>query len=414
MSSRRESAGKPGIFYRLDDDGKRVPGVFEFWYIDSDGKRRWQTVHGKLSEAVAGREDKHARKRKGERVAPSKLTLGEFAETWIEAQRGRIRPRTVDAYTTALRCHIVPRLGRHRLTSITVDDVADLIADMKAKGYAAWTIHGTLTPLGRMFGNAARRGLIAGNPVRALERGERPSPGRTERRVLSRAEIERLLGLADDSFRPLVAAALFTGLRIGELLGLTWNDVRFDEGGIVVRRQMGRDRVHVDAKTGDSIRSVVLMPALAAILREHRLRSAYSADGDLVFPSEKGTPQDQRNVGRRLQRLRDAAGLGASDGRPPFRWHDSRHTFVSLLIAQGADVVTVSRQAGHADPSITARIYSHEFEAARQRERTTALLEEGFGSLLMEHAVEHGAGKTRQEAASSPEAEVVDMQGFRG
>src|SRR5687768_7045406 len=112
----------------------------------------------------------------GERVAPSRVTFGEYAERWIESQ-SQLRPRSLDSYRTALRIHLVPRFGRLRLTAITVDHVAELIADMKVKGYASWTIHGTITPLSAMFRQAARRGLIATNPVRLLERGERPSAG---------------------------------------------------------------------------------------------------------------------------------------------------------------------------------------------------------------------------------------------
>lgn len=72
--------------------------------------------------------------------------------------------------------------------------------------------------------------------------------------------------------------------------------------------------------------------------------------------------------------------------RPKLRTHDLRHTFASMLISAGADVVTVSRQLGHASPDITLRIYAHLFDASRHADRTRGLLEEEFGGLLWDAA----------------------------
>lgn len=96
------------------------------------------------------------------------MTLAELAEGWLETQT-QLRPRTRDWYEIALRVHVLPRLGRRRISQIDEDDVARLIAEMRTGGKAAWTIRGVLTPLGRLLGHAARRGLIASNPVRRLE-----------------------------------------------------------------------------------------------------------------------------------------------------------------------------------------------------------------------------------------------------
>jgi integrase len=124
------------------------------------------------------------------------------------------------------------------------------------------------------------------------------------------------------------------------------------------------------------------MPALARLLREHRLASPFSSDTDCVFASGRGTPLYLRNVERRaLDAAAAAAGLNGGD-RPKLRTHDLRRTFASMLIAAGADVVTVSRQLGHASPDITLRVYAHLFDQARHAERTRGLLESEFGGLL--------------------------------
>jgi integrase len=441
MPSPRRTAVKNhrGIYYRVDQHGRRR---YEISFTDSTGRRRWKTIEGKLEDAQAALDEIRGKKRRGEKVAPPRATLAEVADLWIGSQ-AQLRPRTRERYEVALRVHVLPRLGRIRVAELTEDHVAFLIEDMRAgvsfhdpereaivglrqklrgsrawrnpneeriatleaeiaereaawkshgprlertvrdKPFDGWTVRATLTPLSRIMAFAVRRGMAAANPVTRLERGERPSVGRREMWILERDEIEKLLAAASDRYRPLLATAVFTGLRLGELLGLTWADVDFDAGLVRVRKQL--DTKHgtlVETKTPQAVRDVVLMPALGRLLREHKLASPHSTRTDPVFASTKGTPMHVRNISRRgLEKAIEKAEL-EEEGKPRFRFHDFRHTFASLLIAQGADVVFVSRQIGHANPSITLGIYSHLFDRAQHAERTSALLEAGFGSLL--------------------------------
>ena len=121
------------------------------------------------------------------------------------------------------------------------------------------------------------------------------------------------------------------------------------------------------------------MPALSRLLREHKLASPYSGPTNFVFASAAGTALYWRNVARRgLVEALDAADLHH------VRWHDLRHTFASLLIAEGANVVYASRQLGHASPDITLRVYAHLFDHAEQAKRTSTALEAAFGGLLIQ------------------------------
>ncbi|MBA2643147.1 MAG: site-specific integrase [Actinobacteria bacterium] len=370
--------GRRGIYYRLGADGKRR---YEITYRDSDGRQRWKTVSGGLKDAQTALEDIHGRRRRGERVSPTRATFAEVAEAWLATQT-QLRPRTRASYESLLRVHVVPRIGRLRIAEITEDDVAFVIAEMQKGDSKAWTIRTALTPLGRVLSYAARRGFIAVNPIRHLERGERPSPGRREMRILQRGEITALLDVADPRYRPLLAIAVFTGLRLGELLGLAWQDVDLGDGVIHVRKQLDRDGQRVAPKTPQAMRDVVLMPALGRLIREHRLASRHSRPRDLVFASALGTGLDRRNVSRRgLERAVERAGLG-DPSRPTLRFHDLRHTFASLLVAQGMNVVFVSRQLGHASPDITLRVYAHLFDSAEHSRRASELLDAEFGAIV--------------------------------
>ena len=263
--------GRRGIYYREGADGRR----YEITFRDSEGRQRWKVVSGGLKDAEAALEDVRGKLRRGERVSPTKATFNEVADAWLATQ-SELRPRTLEAYESALRVYLRPRFGRLRIAQLTEDHVALLIADMRARGKAGWTVRATLTPLHRIFAYAGRRGMIGANPIDRLERGERPSVGRREMQILARPEIGQLLEKADDEYRPMLAAAIFTGLRLGELLGLTWANVDFDAGAVKVRRQLDRSGQRVEPKTGQAVRDVVLMPSLARTLKEHRLRSRFA------------------------------------------------------------------------------------------------------------------------------------------
>src|SRR5581483_7982753 len=260
-----------GIYYRLDPKtGKRIAGIFEITYYDSTGKRRWATVEGSVEDAEQTRANIAGRKRRGEWVAPSKLTLAEYIPTWLDGLGGRLRPKTITTYEGNLRLHVVPRLGRLRLGEIRTDDVARLAAEMHRAGYAAWTIKGTIAALSGLLRHAARRGLIPENPVARLERGERPTTTEKEKRVLPADEIGRLLDAADPKYRPALAVAVSTGLRLGELLGLRWQDIDVDTGFLHVRTQVDQKGRRGVPKTPTAVRAVVLSPQLGRLLSAHR------------------------------------------------------------------------------------------------------------------------------------------------
>jgi integrase len=130
----------------------------------------------------------------------------------------------------------------------------------------------------------------------------------------------------------------------------------------------------------------VLLPDLADLLREHRrqaFRTGVAREDAFVFSTRSGTPLNYRNVAQRgLTAAADRSGLNR-DGEPKLTLHDLRHTFGSHLVRSGADVVTVSRQMGHARPSITLDVYSHEFAAVQHRDNIASKLTSAFSGILV-------------------------------
>lgn len=129
-------------------------------------------------------------------------------------------------------------------------------------------------------------------------------------------------------------------------------------------------------KTDSAYREVVLMDELSKKLAAHKLASPFSRDEDFVLASETGTAYNPRNLAQRgLDKATDNAGIEG------VTLHVLRHTFASILIQQGRDVLYVSRQMGHKRPSVTLDVYGHLFDRAKQAEDHRSALDTAFGHL---------------------------------
>jgi integrase len=377
---RQPVKGKPGIYVSVNASGQKR---FEFTYRDSDGKQRWQTVEGGVRAAERAKADVLARMGKGQRVAPiHNLTFAVASERYLKSAESSLRPATVALYSSALRNHLVPVWGKRKLDAITVDDVARLIESMQKAGKKAWTIRGVLTVAGRTFDYSSRRlGWAGQNPVRALDRSERPRSDQRDRRILDSEELGKLIDAAESPYGLLFALSAGTGMRLGECLGLTWRSVDFDNGTATITHQLDRSGSLAEPKTARSKRTVELPAPVLSGLRELKLSSPSSGPADLAFQTKAGAPIDRRNVRRALTAAIEGAEIDTDTQRAP-SFHDLRHSFASAFIGAGGDLVELSSHLGHASPAITASTYSHEFERAARSDERRARIESMYGDAL--------------------------------
>ena len=375
---------------------------------------------------------KHER---GERAAPSRHTVAEAAEEWLAAQASRLRPRTLQTYRTHLHRHVLPSklgrtggrtLGSYRVNAVRPHDVALLVTELCGKGLSPWSIHGVLSPLSALFQYAIQNEWCERNPVRALDKSQRPRIERKNRRILTGDEIARLLEATPERYRLAVATQLYTGVRVGELCGLVWGNIDFDAGVIRVEKQLGRDGVRVALKTPQAVREIVLMPQLEPLLKQQR--EAAFARGlaraiDPVFASETGTPVTIRNYTRRgLEARLVKAGLlpplaerkkaklaGVEPDQPPVTSHTLRRTFVSHLILDlKLDAVQVSKQVGHAKPSIPQNEYADLFDRVRHHDEIReAMRASAFGAALATSSATRTGGDTRRQNGAADSASVA-------
>src|SRR5207237_10425584 len=166
-------------------------------------------------------------------------------------------------------------------------------------------------------------GRLPTKPVAKLEPAEKPHWTPNQAAILEGAELARLLANAGPQ-RPLFEFLAYTGLRIGEALGLTWADIDHEAGLVRVHRQLSRHREHARLKTEAGLREVILATPLAKRLREHRLASRHKAPSDFVFANTLGRGLDYRDVGEGFREAINRASLQAPG---KLTLHSLRNTF---------------------------------------------------------------------------------------
>lgn len=352
----------------------RQPGLYRkgssFQFrVQSDGVRRWITVPGGdvgVQEAVRYRNRYLG---KGKQVSTSREPFKAYADRWLEGRR--LKPRTKELYRLMLDKHLVT-LHHRKLSDITPDDIRFLIAELERKGLSGATIRNALVPVASMFSTLVAEGSLETSPIAKLQRGERPTPRRATKMILSNEEAWKLIDGTSKRWKVYVALGLLAGLRQSEALGLKWEDI--DGTHLHVQRQMGRDGVEASLKGtegADRARRVEISQALRRILVEHQLLTG-KREG-YVLQTADGKPQAHRNARRAFDKGCERAKLEG------LTYHQLRHNFASALIASGADVTFVSHQMGHSRPSITLDVYSHLFSAARSSGSAAAAIDAAFG-----------------------------------
>jgi integrase len=385
---KRHASRFPGISYRERKDGSRT-------YYVAVGARHLR-VEGGEQEALLVQADLRTKKSLGLRVTPAPTTFAELAEEWFEQNRGRWESSTQSGYRTALDAHLLPAFGAQRLASITTDEIAAFIARRLGSGASDAYVAANLRPLSGVLKLALRKGLIAANPLLALLPQERPKPKRRKRRTWTPDEIRRLVEAARElgrrpgnvfDYTPLLILAIYTGMRIGELLGLRWQDIDLGENVIRVRWQLDRKtRTLKPPKTDAGIRDLPIAPSLAGYLRRYRVQSAHSLDEDFVFCSKSGAPLDRGNVRTRgFIAAVEHAGLNRP-GEPKLTTYDLRHAFASVIAHHGIASVDLAVFMGHEDARVTDQVYVHPYNEVA----TAARLREVVEAAIAEHVAEPG------------------------
>lgn len=333
------------------------------------GGRNRSKVLGRKRDAEAFDAELVRRKRTGElaQLDAGKEPLADFGEEWWRLHgEPNLARSTLNNYASMWDTHVLPCLGSVPLRELTPDLITRFRLELEADGVGPASVRKSLVLLQGVLQRACEWGRIPANPAAIVRK---PLPPRARAVVVlapDRVEAMRHALLAVGRIRDatLISVLAYAGLRPGEALALPWSNVRART--LLVHGAVSLGAI-ADTKTRRS-RTVTVLAPLAQDLAEWRLHTGRPADG-LVFPGHEGepwTPTAYRNWRRRIYTpVAQAAGIQ----RP--RPYDLRHSFVSLLIAEGHNIVEVARQAGHS-PTMALDTYAHVFEEFDPTERVNA------------------------------------------
>lgn len=363
------------------------------WFSRGDSNERFKTVVA----AKAYRAKILSLREQGGQVERTRLTVGEYIDKWIEGHGPHLSPATLESYRSTIRVHLKPALGQLKLKQLGPEPIRQYMTDKLAVGKSATTVRYHLTVLREAIQQAVRDGLLMRNWVDSVTR---PKKQRREMRVLDEEQVRLFLAEAKRTshYYRLYLAAVLTGMRQGELLGLRWRDLDLTLGVASVQQTFYRlngkailaenRQIFKAPKTEKARRSVDLPAALMEELRALReeqktLRREFGPQyqgHDLVFCQSDGKPLHAHNIVRGdfrrvlgLRSLRaDLIARGVAEDvlpkpLPRIRFHDLRHSHATLLFAQGEHPKVVQERLGHSTVSMTLDIYSHSVPGMQRR-----------------------------------------------
>ncbi len=343
--------------------------IFRIKYRTAHGKQKWEGGFPSRAAARDRLNEVLTEINRGAYIEPKRVTFAEFAEKWL-ASRMSIRGSTLAAYRSIVRQHLVPFLGSFWLSEIQLTVVQDLAVHLSNK-VSTKTLHNCVTLLrvmlvGKKGLSAIKQGYTRHDPTRGVD-----LPSRETRAIVppTKEEVWKLIEAArkvGGRAHPMVFLAAFTGLRRGEILALEYRDIDWFGEEVCVQRAISkvpaRDGVHkwawaVGPTKNKKSRRVGASRVVMQLLAELKRRGDPES---FVFPGAKGKFIDPDYF--------DASIFAPVTKRAKLniRFHDLRHFFASMLIAQGESAKYVCDQMGHSSIQVTFDTYGHLFPQAKK------------------------------------------------
>jgi len=350
---------------------KRNDGRWEGRYVaghDADtGKAIYKNVLGKTQAEVKEKLKIAIENADKINVTRNEYTLAAWLRYWLDNYGNMyLRPSSYENYSGFLKNQIEPdELGSIRLMDLKTHDMQMFYKRMltsgrvqriesrnKPKGLSTKTIRNMHFFMTHALERAVKEKLIADNPASECVLPKKESQ---EMKTLPLNDLAKFFAEAKRSgVFEFYYTELSTGLRRGELLGLKWADIDFNENSIYVHCQVTRVNGKVQEsplKTKNAYRQIIVSPDVTAVLKEKRDRE--NGFSEYVFSSPIGGPISPDSILKMLQRVLKRAGL------EKIRFHDLRHTFATMALQNGVDVKTLSGMLGHYSAGFTLDTYGH-------------------------------------------------------
>ncbi len=372
--AKRRANGEGSIRKRADG---RWEGRYTVGHDPKTGKQKFKNVLGKTQAEVREKLKAAIEASKDLDVIKSdEYTIGQWMDVWFEnCAKLKVRSSSHQTYKGYIQNHIKPYIGSIPLNQLTSLDLQKLYKKLlnngrverkeskeQPKGLSAKTVRNINQVISSAMEFAKSQKLIRNNPTDGCSL---PKAEHKEMQTLSAEQLSAFFTEAKESgVYEFYYIALATGLRRGELLGLKWQDIDFENGILHIHRQVSRidgEVVEAPLKTKNSYRNVAIGADAVEILKAQKEKM----QSDYVFPSPTGGPISPDSVLHMLHRVLNRAGL------PKVRFHDLRHTFATLALQNGVDVKTVSGMLGHYSAGFTLDIYAHVTTTAQKQAANT-------------------------------------------
>lgn len=388
---KRSSPGMGGVRKRTRE--RKDGSVWTYWegrisrgFDPKTGKPKTVTVTGKSQKEVREKIQSIAVElNEGTFVAPSKKTLGEWLDIWLAEYQGSKKPLTIQNYKQAIKKHIRPALGGVLLKSLTNLMIQRFYnslteGDHPLSPKSVKNVHGILH---KALDQAVKAGELKTNPS---DNCVLPKQVKPEIKPLEPEEITRFLqNLEGEAYRNLFLVAFFTGMRQGELLGLSWDRVDFEQGVIEIRQQLQciDGNYFLETPKHDKVRLIAPAKLVVDALKEEKsaqdhnrklLGDKWQNEWNLVFTDTFGKHLVRRTVDKHFKKILEKSGI------EPHRFHDMRHTFAVSMLDAGEDLKSVQDNLGHATAAFTLSQYAH--VSKKMRMESSERMNNYFGKLM--------------------------------
>jgi integrase len=371
--ARRNAAGSGSIRKKTIIRNGKEYTYFEGRYtLPGFGKQNQKTITGKTEAEVAKKlRAITSSVDSGKYIEPSKMTLGQWLDIWVKEYAGDIKPKTLISYEWHIKSHLKPALGSVKLTALAPHIIQTFYNGLQ-KGENALSpktiknLHGVLH---RALSQAVEIRYLNYNPAGACKL---PRIIKTEIKPLEENDITRFLdAIKGHQYETLYHVGLFTGMRQGEILGLSWDCIDFQSGTIFIYRQLQKVKgvYRFETLKNNKTRTITPAPSVMEALKELRRTqlewqltagTAWQNKDHLVFTNQLGDHLTHITVYNNFKRIMKLLDLSET------RFHDLRHTYAVMALQSGDDIKTVQENLGHHAAAFTLDTYGHLTERAKK------------------------------------------------
>jgi integrase len=336
--------------------------------FNSNGKRRQIKRTGFKTQKEAKEQYLHIQNELADDkfIDPSSVTFESFLEKWKKRKRNQIEESTYIRYERLCRLHILPAIGKMKLQKIDTLTVQNLIDYLASEHhFAKKSCLLVTTILKDVFRRAIIEGLVKVNPVQEIDL---PKTSNVEMIIWDQEDVDLFLSLRNErnisKYYTAILMALLTGMRKGEILGLAWDSIDFENNIIFISQILESDGSKLSKRTKSKKFRQVLIPDLLKheLIRYKKFQKNDSPTNpdNLVFCTRRG----KRVIPNTLNDVLDS--FCTKYNLPRMKFHDLRHTHATMLIKENVNIKVIQERLGHSSPSITLNIYSHYLPSMQQ------------------------------------------------